>query len=152
MLRSASVKGKQKLSAASLLQLSLIDKAAALDFEKFCKVFKTFAIVPGHERFYEKNSLDINVRILEELGLVHVSQPTSLQMNDARFEIGMRAPSIGLKLFHVAFVFTHRGAEIANAIFGKEPLTLSADEEDAYLQDLITDMMRGYETDIDSAT
>lgn len=146
VLRSASVKGKQKLSAAALLQLSLIDKAAALDFEKFCKVFKTFGMFPAHERYYDRNALDIEMRSLEELGLVQHAQPTSLQLNDVRFEIGMQAPALALKLFHMSFVFTNLGAEIANAIFGQEPLTLSDAEEDAHLQEIIADMMRGYET------
>jgi hypothetical protein len=130
VLRSASVKGKQKLSAASLLQLSLVDKNAALDFEKFCKAFRAFGIFPAHETFYEKNALGINVRMLEELGLIQHAQPTSLQLSDVRFELGMELPSMGLKLFHMAFVFTHRGAEIATAVFGQELIALPEDQQD----------------------
>jgi hypothetical protein len=101
---------------------------------------------PAHEKFYEKNALGINVRMLEELGLIQHTQPTSLQLKDVRFELGLDMPSMGLKLFHVASVITHRGADIATAIFGQELTALPEDQQDIHLQDVIRDMMRGYET------
>jgi len=146
VLRSASIKGKQKLSAASLFQLSLIEKKAALDFEKFCKAFVSFGIFPAHEKVYEKNALGIDIRVLQEHGLIQEMHPNSLQMNDVRFELGNKQPSMGFSLLHEAFALTNKGAEIANAIFGQELAPLSDEDQDSYLQDIITDMLRGYET------
>lgn len=48
ILESAAIEGRSKLSAASLFQLSLVEKDSAIGFETFVRVSQSFRMYPAH--------------------------------------------------------------------------------------------------------
>jgi Protein of unknown function (DUF2806) len=149
VLKAASIEGRPKLSAASLLQLSLVDHDCAVAFEKFFQACQSFRGYPAHERSYTANSLHIDLMRLVELGLIKESSVDQFELPDFRLEMANQLPSSRrISMFHTVFLFTQRGAEIANAVFGglsPSELLLSGIEEDAFLSELVGEMLRGYE-------
>lgn len=141
-LKSASIEGQPKLSAASLLQMSLLSKSAAKDFEKFCKVFKTFRWrYPTTQRSYSKSVFGIDLTNLEELGFLKQYSESSYGFEDFSLEMTDHVVSyVNIPMMHPSFVLTQRGVEIANAVFqeqAKNDFLLSDEEQDEFLRDLI---------------
>jgi hypothetical protein len=137
VLSAAAVEGRQLLSAPALQTLSLLDSRAALDFRNFCRVITAFSSYPSHAKSFQNELQNINLINLKEAGLVAenmVGDPSRFE--DFELFVGP-TNNIGLKLFHGSFILTQRGAEIANAVFRNEVLTLPQDLEQKYLQALI---------------
>jgi hypothetical protein len=148
VLKAASIEGGTKLSAAALLQLSLVDSDAAASFDKFCRTCRSLGIYPAHERSYSENSLQINLMKLVELGLIKEASATQYKLLDFRLEMGTALPTPHqIPLFHTVFHFTQRGSEIANAVFSSRSpseFKLSEAEEDGLLSELVRVMVSTY--------
>jgi hypothetical protein len=147
ILSSAAMPKGQKLSAAALQTMSLLDKKVATDFRKFCAVLATFPFYPGHNRCGEPDAETQNIDLgsLTELGLIqHKVVSGEYSFLDFSMSIGF-PDQIGL--FHSDFALTGRGAEIANAVFHDDAdLKLSEELEQTYLQDVISNQMNQYHT------
>jgi Protein of unknown function (DUF2806) len=151
ILESAAIEGRPKLSAASLLQLSLVDHSAAVAFERFVRVSVSFQLYPAPSGYKADGEPNVDLMQLEELGLIKAQNSTGYQFSDffvemADHEIPLRQPGVAsrsLPFMHSCFLFTQRGSEIANALFsGRSDAEtyLSTSEEDLFLHRLIHDL------------
>ena len=95
--------------------MSLIDKASAVDFDKFCRVFATFGIYPAHRDVLTRETQNINLGNLIELGLIVEKILTRYSFND--FDIQFGKPDSKISFQHRHFELTQRGSQIANAVF-----------------------------------
>jgi Protein of unknown function (DUF2806) len=146
ILSSAAMAEGQKLSAAALQTMSLLDKKVATDFRKFCAVLATFPFYPGHDRCGEPDAETQNIDLgsLTELGLIHGKTVQEYSFLDFSMSIGFPDQ---IRLFHSEFALTGRGAEIANAVFRDDAdLKLSEELEQKYLQDMISNQMNQHHT------
>jgi hypothetical protein len=148
ILTSAAIEGRQRLSAAALQAMSLMDKRAAKDFEKFCCVLATFRFYPLHERGYQSESQDINLQTLRELGLIEEGKGLK----------GYSFPEFDMKLGELVDIFdlllsqmclTQRGIEIAKALFVRRTDMLLDDElVMKYLKDVVSTYADEYAVNI----
>jgi Protein of unknown function (DUF2806) len=145
ILSSAAMAEGQKLSAAALQTMSLLDKKVATDFRKFCAVLATFTFYPAHDRCGEPDAETQNIDLvsLTELGLIHGKNG---EYSFLDFSMGIGFPD-QIRLVHADFALTRRGSEIANAVFRDDAdLKLSEELEQKYLQDVISNQMNQYHT------
>lgn len=156
ILESAAIDGRPKLSAASLLQLSLVDREAAASFNSFVRAYQSLGLFPDYPNFHKLNVLGIDLMKLEELGLVRSNTTSGYQFSDFFFEMGNHSlPPIraagtatrSIPMLHTACDFTQRGAEIANALYAgyeDSEVRLPVNEEKAFLQDFLTQTATEY--------
>jgi len=148
ILTSAAIEGRQRLSAAALQAMSLMDKRAARDFERFCCVLATFRFYPLHERGYQSESQDINLQTLRELGLVE----ERADLEGYSFpEFDMKLGELGdiFHLFLSQMYLTQRGIEIAQALFVRRTDMLLDDElVMKYLKDVVSTYADKYAVNI----
>jgi hypothetical protein len=139
ILASAVTEGRQRVSAAALQSMSLMDNRAAKDFEKFCRAYATFGFYPAHDRVYQCESQAIGLRTLRELGLIEETNPLR-HYQVAEFDLMLGALHGQLKLIHTRMEFTQRGSEIANALFREKQTLMPLDAELAlkYWTDVIS--------------
>jgi hypothetical protein len=146
ILASAAIEGKQRVSAAALQAMSLLDSRSAKDLEKFFRVYVTFGCCPIPLDYqtlqtmlqthpmpydaYQKDPQAINLRTLQELGLIETR--TLKQYSFPEFDLSLY--SMG---------FTQRGDEIVNAVFQQQTDKQLGDElEMKYLKIMISQFPR----------
>ncbi len=124
--------------------MSLIDARTALDFRQFCSALEAFGFFPGYDRVYQNEPQDIDIRNLEELGLI-ASDPVSGEYPFSDFLL--RVGPVGgarIGLLKTAYSLTGRGKEIAAAVFGQEDLSLDDKTQQLYLQTMVTNQIEVY--------
>jgi Protein of unknown function (DUF2806) len=138
ILSSAAIEGKQRLSPPSLQAMSLMDKKTADNFKNFCATIAAFGFCPPTETPYQNESQNIDLSALKELTLIQDNvRNDGYPFGD--FMIVLGEPSRGtFGLLQTTFILTQRGAEIANAVFKEDALTLSDEVQQKYLQATIT--------------
>jgi len=145
ILASAAIEGKQRVSAAALQAMSLLDSRSAKDLEKFFRVYVTFGCYPIPRDYAHQDALQtypiphdayqnepqaINLRTLQELGLIE-SGPVKHHS----------FPEFDLLLYSMAF--TQRGEEIVNTVFQQQTNTrLGGELEMKYLKIMISQFTR----------
>jgi hypothetical protein len=143
ILTSSAIEGALRISAASLQAMSLIDKTAATDFEKFCAVYKTLRCYPVHQRSYSPyEPQSINLRTLQELGLIESIRLSRYSFPEFDIQLGFNLEYQLVDLQHDSMQFTQRGTELANALFRsqeqKKHLWISDELRMKYFQDVIS--------------
>jgi hypothetical protein len=137
ILASAAVGDRQRLSAAALQTMSLMDKRTAIDFENFCRVLVTLSrIYPLHENSYQAEPQDIDLKTLQELGLIEVASGKEYAF--AEFNMAMKRNILDLHLSRLQL--TQRGVEIAQALFSQRGRQMMLDDDLAlrYLREAIS--------------
>jgi hypothetical protein len=138
ILSSAAIEVRPKLSAAALQIMSLLDKKAAGDFEKFVAVVHTLGLYPAHGKMSEREPQNIDLANLKELGLLDYGATTGAQkFKEFELFFGQRT-GLGFNLLIDQCSVTQRGAEVANAAFGRSPPTLNLSVQEKYLQEFVT--------------
>jgi Protein of unknown function (DUF2806) len=147
ILTSAAIEGRQLLSAAALQAMSLMDKRAAKDFEKFCCVLATFRFYPLHERGYQSESQDINLQTLRELGLIEERDLKGYSFPEFDMKLGELGGIFDMPLSQMCL--TQRGIEIAKALFVRRTDMLLNDElVMKYLKDVVSTYADKYAVNI----
>jgi hypothetical protein len=144
ILSSASMEGRTKISPSALQIMSLIDSKTARDFRQFFGAMKTFDFFPAHDRIYETEAQGIDVRNLEELGLVECD-PISGEYPFSDFLL--RVGAVGgarIGLLKTSYSLTVRGKEIADAVFSEEDLRLDDKTQQLYLESVVTNQIDVY--------
>jgi hypothetical protein len=128
ILASAAIEGRQRVSAAALQAMSLLDNRSANDLEKFFRVHVTFGCYP----IPQDEPQAINLRTLQELGLIEKRTLDRFRYPklDSFPEFDLYVDSMG---------FTQRGDEIVNAVFQQQTDKRLGDElEMKYLKNAIS--------------
>ena len=136
ILSSAAIEGAQLLSPAALQTMSLIDRASATDFEKFCRVFATFGVYPSHRDALSRETQHINLGNLRELGLIAETTLTRYSFSD--FDMHFGPANSKLQFSHPHFALTQRGSQIASAVFGSREMAIADDLQENYIRDIIS--------------
>jgi hypothetical protein len=146
ILSAAATEGQQRVSAAALQTMTLLDKKSAIDFRNFCNAVGTFGYCPAHDLAYqvETEAQRIDFMNLEELGLIQET-PLSGAYSFETFVLRI-GPLSGsrIDLLHTSFSLTRRGTEIANAVFHDADLQLSEALQGAYLENVVSNQMAQY--------
>ena len=148
ILASAAIEGQQRVSAAALQSMSLMDKRAAKDFEKFSRVWATFGFYPtqDHRRYPEPQ--DINLGTLRELGLIE-GRANLKEYSFPEFDMKLGRPGRILDLFLSCMYLTQRGTEITNALFQQRTDMLLDDElVMKYLKNVVSSHLDQYPVNI----
>jgi uncharacterized protein DUF2806 len=136
VLSSASIKGRSQLSAQALQTLSLFNKCAAIDFQKFVFVVAHLGFFPVIDRQYQSDPQQIDLDALIDLGIIDRNTALSpYRFKD--FMMGIGTPNLGLQLFTDRVGLTKRGADIANAVFRGSQFNPGDHLIDDYLQILV---------------
>jgi hypothetical protein len=135
ILASTVIEGRPRISPAALQVMSLLDKPTAIDFQKFCRVWRSFGIYPAHARVYQCETQAINLQALEELGLIQEGASRSEYLfPEFKMTLANVPPfsALGCR------VFTQRGSQIANAVFHDRTDRLADDLEIKYFQEIFS--------------
>jgi hypothetical protein len=146
VLSNAATSGKQRLSAAALQIMALMDREAAVGFERFCRVLTAFGYYPGSKRAEhpDREIQGIDVRELRELGLIN-DNFTVDPYNFQGFSVfPVTIAKFKGNLLHSFLMLTKRGDEIANAIFDENTMQLQDDLRLAYIQAVIETMIEAH--------
>ena len=145
ILSSAAMAEGQKVSAAALQTMSLLDKKGAADFRKICAAHATFIFYPAHDRCCEPDAETQNIDLmsLTELGLIREGTlGDDYSFVDFWMSFGT---TTSMRLLRPAFPLTRRGSEIANAVFRENAdLKLSGELEQKYLQEVTSNLINRY--------
>ena len=136
VLSSAAIKGRSQLSAQALQTLSLFDKGAAVDFQKFTFVIAHMGFFPVIDSRYQNDPQQIDLSALADLGVIERNTSSSAyRFKDFMMEIGTN--NLGLQLFKDRVVLTKRGADIATAVFRRSEFNPGDHVIDEYLRILV---------------
>jgi hypothetical protein len=136
VLSSASMKGRSQLSAQALQTLSLFNKRAAIDFQKFVFVVGNLGFFPAIDRQYQSDPQEIDLDALRDLGVIDWNTAMSpYRFKDFIMDTG--TPNLGLQLLKDRVSLTTRGADIANAVFRGSQFNPGDHLIDDYLQILV---------------
>jgi hypothetical protein len=141
ILASAAVEDRQRISAAALQTISLMDRRAATDFEKFCRVLVTLSwTYPLHEGSHQSEPQGINLRTLQELGLIEEARESEYSFPEFKMKIGQGDIRDIVEMSHSRLQLTQRGVEIAQALFSQQGSQMFQDDNLAmqYLKDAIS--------------
>lgn len=136
VLSSAAIKGRPQLSAQALQTLSLFDKRAAIDFQKFVFVVAHLGFFPAIDRQYQGDPQQIDLDALADLGVIANNTNSSpYRFKDFMMDIG--TSNLGLQFLKDRVALTKRGADIANAVFRGSQFSPGDQVIDEYLQILV---------------
>jgi hypothetical protein len=136
ILSSAAINGRKPVSPALLQTMTLLDARLANDFRNFCAAISTFGFCPAHDQSHERETQDIDLFSLKELGLIDKGPVTGLyEFSDFTIEVGP-VSARRLDLLQTAFLLTRRGKELSEIVFRDAVLGLTEDVEQRYLEDV----------------
>lgn len=104
-----------QVSKASLALLPLLDQPLALSFERFAVTAAVYGCFPMHEGITIEGIPKDHIRILREVGFVDERSESEFAFREFSLALGSK---IGLPLLHTHIGLSHRGWEIAVAVFG----------------------------------
>lgn len=147
-LSSSAIEGTERLSAAALQLLSLIDAKTAEQFKKFVAAINTLGAVPVVDAGSPSNQSEpqsIDLYELRELGLItNIMVREPLEFLGAKVG-GHEDPQLGTT---PCFGCSKRGLEIARAVFRGERLGISPELQLHYAKNLVGQKAKFMETQI----
>ncbi|OPF92638.1 DUF2806 domain-containing protein [Rhodopseudomonas palustris] len=137
-LSSAAIEERQQLSAAALQTLGLFDREIADSFRKFVAIARKLKPVPLFPNS-SSDPLKIDIRTLIDIGVIRSDTYGSpFQLRDVSIE---RVEGSASGLYVAGLGLTHRGNQIARAVFSDEELLVDEDCERAYIIQLFRDAL-----------
>jgi hypothetical protein len=126
ILSFSATENKSKMSPASLLLMSQLDRRTASVFETFCRYNSAFGVFPSSLTVIVGN--EEALRYLAEIGFVEMVIGKHLRILNFIIEPNVHGTDIEKATEFEFYVLSVRGREICNAIFREIPIRPSGDD------------------------